>query len=416
MDISRIRTFRDFAILAAILLLQSTPIHGQTGRSGAGAFAEIKWDSYTFKFVKGNQMARVLDTNGQVIGTILSMNGELQILPTITGADAEKLKKSFQDWKRQGGEKALNGGAAQGSRSRSAGDGGTAGGGVPATRTASSATPARNTGDSSPASSASSTGAPATASRFKYGILDETGLDKLGHGAAIRLDLNLLRLSPELLDQKHYMQYFIGLNNCKDKNVAKMLNNELDYPDLVAFYQPKEHEILNSLTMSAGVALYAEAGLWKKVLTLGEYDKSKGSFPIQYAGQPDGAEVPATISYYFGKTEDRAACPIANQVLSSVVHGAMPSSYGISVKPMSFKEVRIDEAGARNYIQSVGGSQRVVVLLVDVHLLDAPPSVKKSGSTITAVNFTGEVGRVRVAKMNGDTVAVLFDNHTLPPP
>ncbi len=72
----------------------------------SGVFTEVKVDDYTFKFLPGNQMAQVLDANGNVIGTILSMNGDLQILPTVTGADADKLKKSFQDWKAQGGEKA----------------------------------------------------------------------------------------------------------------------------------------------------------------------------------------------------------------------------------------------------------------------------------------------------------------------
>ena len=354
-------------------------------------------------------MGQVLDANGQVIGSILSMNGDLQILPTVTGAEAEKLKTSFQEWKAQGGEKALSGSAPQ---SRRGGDS-TGRTSAPSSQRAAPSTPARAPG---PAASVPSALSPAAASGFKYGILDEAGLNKLGKGAAIRLDLNLLRLSPELLDDKHYMQYFIALNNCSDKNVSKMLSNELDYPDLLALYKPKALEILKSLPMSAGVVLYADAGLWKKVLALGEYDKTKGSFPILYAGQPDGAEIPATITYYFGKTEDRATCPVANQVLSSVVHGAMPASYNISIKPMSFKELHVDEAAARNYIQGVGGSQRVVVLLVDIHLLDTPPTVKKSGSTITAVSFTGEVGRVRVAKMNGDTVGVLFDNHTLPPP
>jgi hypothetical protein len=419
MALSRFRYLQLFAFVAALLAFQSGAAYGQSGRPRqTGAFTEIKWDSYTFKFVAGNQMAQVLDANGQVIGTILSMQGELQVLPTVTGVDAEKLKKSFEAWKAQGGEKALNSGAPAPSSGRAAREGGAgAREGGPAPKAAASAAPvtARNS-DGTP--SASPPTAPATATAgFKYGILDAAGLEKLGKGAAIRLDLNLLRLEPELLDQKLYMRYFIALNNCTDQNVAKMLDNELDYPDLAALYQPKAAEILGGLPMSAGVALYGEGGLWKKLLTLGEYDKSKGSFPILYPGQADGAEIPSTISFDFGRSEYRATCAIANKVLSSRNFGAMPPAYSISIKPMAFKDFPIDEAGARKYIQNPGGSQRSVILLVDIHLLDAPPTIKKSGSAIANVNFSGEVARVRVAKaINGEPIGILFDNHSLPNP
>ncbi|PWT84924.1 MAG: hypothetical protein C5B58_03930 [Acidobacteria bacterium] len=58
----------------------------------------IKWDDYTFKFLPGGQMAQVLGADGKVAGTILMMNGELQVMP-LPGTDGDKLKKSFEDWK-----------------------------------------------------------------------------------------------------------------------------------------------------------------------------------------------------------------------------------------------------------------------------------------------------------------------------
>jgi hypothetical protein len=60
-----------------------------------------------FQIFAGNHMAQVLDANGHVIGTILDYGGELKLMPTVTGADADKLAKSFQEWKDSGGEAAV---------------------------------------------------------------------------------------------------------------------------------------------------------------------------------------------------------------------------------------------------------------------------------------------------------------------
>lgn len=69
----------------------------------------VKWDDYTFKFLIGGQMAQVLKA-GNVVGSILMMNGELQVIPTVVGQDADNLKKSFEDWKAY--EKRAHGGSA----------------------------------------------------------------------------------------------------------------------------------------------------------------------------------------------------------------------------------------------------------------------------------------------------------------
>jgi hypothetical protein len=192
----------------------------------------------------------------------------------------------------------------------------------------------------------------------------------------------------------------------------------LDYPDLAAPYQPKAREILYNLPILTGAALYSGTGLWKKLLTLGEYDRSKGSFPILYAGQADGAPIPATISFEFGSSQDRAACAIVNKITANRGLGTLPSAYSISIKPVSFKEFPIDEAGAREYIQDAGGSQRSVILLLDIRLLDTPPTYRKSPSgAITGVSFSGEVARVTIAKaINEEATGILYDNHTLPQP
>ncbi len=58
---------------------------------------EVKWDDYIFKFNPSGTMAQVFE-GGKVVGTILTMNGEQQVIP-LPGTDADKLKKSFDDYK-----------------------------------------------------------------------------------------------------------------------------------------------------------------------------------------------------------------------------------------------------------------------------------------------------------------------------
>jgi len=107
MDVSRIRAIWLFILVVVITQGLLSTVCAQTKPGRRNAFTEIKWDDYTFKFLPGNQMAQVLDANGHVIGTILDQGGDLRLLPTVTGADADKLAKSFQAWKDSGGEAAL---------------------------------------------------------------------------------------------------------------------------------------------------------------------------------------------------------------------------------------------------------------------------------------------------------------------
>jgi hypothetical protein len=59
--------------------------------------SEVKWDQYTFKFNQTGTSAQVFEGT-KVVGTILTMNGEQQVIP-LPGPDADKLKKSFEDYK-----------------------------------------------------------------------------------------------------------------------------------------------------------------------------------------------------------------------------------------------------------------------------------------------------------------------------
>ena len=59
--------------------------------------AEVKWDTYTYKFGLTGTMAQVFE-NGKLVGTILTMNGNQQVIP-LPGTDSEKMTKSFEDYK-----------------------------------------------------------------------------------------------------------------------------------------------------------------------------------------------------------------------------------------------------------------------------------------------------------------------------
>ena len=59
--------------------------------------SEVKWDDYTFKYSRTGTSAQVFE-GGKVVGTILTMNGDQRVIP-LPGPDAEKLTKSFEDYK-----------------------------------------------------------------------------------------------------------------------------------------------------------------------------------------------------------------------------------------------------------------------------------------------------------------------------
>jgi hypothetical protein len=59
--------------------------------------AEVKWDTYAYKFGLTGTSAQVFE-NGKVVGSILTMNGDQRILP-LPGTDSEKMTKSFEDYK-----------------------------------------------------------------------------------------------------------------------------------------------------------------------------------------------------------------------------------------------------------------------------------------------------------------------------
>jgi len=382
-------------------------VRGQNSKAGRrpSAFTEIKWQDYTFKFLPGGQMAQVFNAEGKVAGTILKMNGELQIIP-LPGADSDKLKKAFEAWKAQDA----------GNRS------GDSIGSAPAASSPPAVIPA------GPPNSPAAPQPPAAAPEQSgpgFGILDKDTVDRLGN-STVRLDLNLLRLDPTLLDEKAFMRYFIALNNCRDQSVGKMLDNELDYPKAAAFYKAKAPEILKSVPDYVGLGFYKPTGtiLWGRSattgaavssLTLGEYNTSKKAFPL-IDDQAKRVEIAGNLTLEADRRDINKVCPVA-QFARSSSNEPLPSSYTVTFKALSFSELPMDEAAARKYIESVGPSQRIASLNIEIHLLDTPPRMARSGSRITRVEFGGEIGRVTVVKRSTDeAIGVLYDNHTLPAP
>ena len=70
---------RSFVWTGMITLALALGCYGQTVKPNE----VIKWDDYTFKFGPSAQMAQVLQGD-KVVGSILMMNGSLQVLPLPT--------------------------------------------------------------------------------------------------------------------------------------------------------------------------------------------------------------------------------------------------------------------------------------------------------------------------------------------
>ncbi|HKT48262.1 MAG TPA: hypothetical protein VJP87_12120 [Candidatus Acidoferrales bacterium] len=430
---------RPMLLLILVFLACVPALRAQARPGRSSAFTEIKWDTYVFKFMPGNQMAQVLDSDGHVIATILSMGGELKLLPTITGDAADKLQKSFQAWKDQGGEKTLASGAAPATPGASR---------VPRTPSpqptspaappsaapvaapsaAPAAAPTASASDVSPAArNATAKSAPG------HGILTADELSAFGNGT-VPLDLISMRFHPELLAQKPVMQYFIALNNCHDSSVERALQNELDYPALASFYSAKAQEILAGLPDAAGFITfrgYKGGLLWgrsakngevtpgadeKRTLSLGEYDISRKVFPILTSDQAKSFEVSGTQGAEINRASLEKSCPVAyNTFMRSRLVNVMPTGYAVTVaSPMTFNELPMSEADARKFIEgaAAGPAQREVVLGVELHL---KPDAQKSNAKQFV--YDGTIARITVMKRASfQPVGILYDDHTLPPP
>lgn len=253
----------------------------------------------------------------------------------------------------------------------------------------------------------------------RYGHITNDDLERI-NDPTLRYDLNYMRLNPAVLDDKPVMQYFIAVNNCNHQDVARAIDNELDYPQLAAFYKAKAREILTSLPRTiADIAFDRYIGgfrqgnaiLWSQTLALGEYDAQRKSFPLKYPGK-NAVEIPGSLSMDSGHRDYTQTCPAATKAARAVGQ-YLPLKYGISVPPASYRELPMDEADARRYIDATG-PQRNVFLAVDIAILDSAPTINREKTFIRQATFRAKIVRVRV--IDGPTqkpLGALFDDGTL---
>ena len=66
------------------------------GTSGPPNNGEVKWDSYTFRFVGNGAVVQVFE-NGKLAGQIVTVNGQQRVM-AMPGTDSAKLQKSYADY------------------------------------------------------------------------------------------------------------------------------------------------------------------------------------------------------------------------------------------------------------------------------------------------------------------------------
>jgi len=107
MSVFRVRALWCLLVVVMVAAVRPSPVHAQFRRKSGMGYTDIQWQDYTYKFLPGNRMAQVINSGNHVIGTILDQGGDLQLLLTVTGDEADKAQKAFQAWKDSGGEAAV---------------------------------------------------------------------------------------------------------------------------------------------------------------------------------------------------------------------------------------------------------------------------------------------------------------------
>jgi hypothetical protein len=252
-----------------------------------------------------------------------------------------------------------------------------------------------------------------------YGRITGDDLERI-NDTTVRFDLNYLRLNPAALDQKAVMQYFVALNNCSHREIERALYNELDYPALAAFYRAQAAQILAPLSrIIPDVAFDRYIGgnqvgnwkMWTQSLTLGEYDRQRKAFPLRFPGK-DAVGIPEAMTTESGSRNVGRTCPAA-QKAASAVHAYLPAKYEIAVRPAAYRELPMDEAAARQYIDTAG-PQRAVFLAVDVAILESAPNIERNRDSIAKATFQARMARLRVIDSRTEKpLGALFDDGSL---
>lgn len=89
------------AFLTLATISQPTALIGQrkVTAPSSPSMETMTWDDYTIRLFPGGRMGRVTNARGAPVGSIVTVNGELQINPVVQEPEASKLRKSFEGWK-----------------------------------------------------------------------------------------------------------------------------------------------------------------------------------------------------------------------------------------------------------------------------------------------------------------------------
>ena len=237
---------------------------------------------------------------------------------------------------------------------------------------------------------------------YNLAILNNETLRRIDD-SGVRLELNLFRLDPRLLDSAGPMRYFVVLNNCKaagnvDQRVVRVLDNELDFPKVAGFYKARSASILGNMPTTVSISL--------RGASLGPYDAAKQGFPILFGG---GKFEFSNVRVDSDHNNLSRYCPEAWRQYPDP--RTFPNTYGITFTPkLAFDFLPMDEASARVYIEHTNAAQRVIIFNVDLRILDSPPQISAINPSFTVANLKAEIEKITIAKgLSGEKVAVLYE-------
>jgi hypothetical protein len=300
-------------------------------------------------------------------------------------------------------------------------------------------------------------------------------------GTTVQLDINLVRVHPEILQNKQFMRYFIALNNCSNPGIKKTLDNELDYPRVESYYRSKAAEIVGALPSFVALAMFGGARsvhdptITGDSLRLGEYDQSKGAFPLTFhaawgsqksaapasggtanngaannsggndpsknitislgsifhkkSNNPSNAnsgddntnhvaELEGAFDVHYNRENLYQTCPAANSETGHLF-GVLPGDYTVNAQRMGFDVFPMSEADSLQYINNHAPTERGVTLGVYLRILDTDPAIEAIPNqplNIRRVTFSGSEARVSIIdNKTGATLGNLMDNHSVPP-
>jgi hypothetical protein len=262
--------------------------------------------------------------------------------------------------------------------------------------------------------------APAQASTQNFRTLDAAGYNRIASEGDLRgvlLDLNFMRLQPSALGDAAFFDYFIGLNNCGNPRIGNQMNSEFDYPQIASFYKSNAADILKNAPSTLA---------WRIGINLGQYDPARAAFRIATRDansqlQPgvsiDHFDPPLNRSNFLARTCDEALQQIHRYAGQSAVFKANGPNFEVTFKRLVFNEIPMDEAAARNYVESLPNSAiRVADLVLQVEILPETPNVVVAHNGLITVTFAGQVKKVTAVKdgLGGETLAVLSPDGDLP--